>query len=398
MPTRPTRLAVCLALPLLAGCAQYGRVLMEFDSVTGFHAVGIEPRTLDFRADATRWPWLVRQLEGSGIDVAIAKTFSVEPGPKELENPSEFVRERVGEMVEFAGDDLLRTAAISRRLCWLAAIDGQTLDELVTLDAIEAILRRLDVDPLAVPFTPANRAAALDQRKAQLATIERFAPSQRNGKALDAASLEEYVQALRAVAAFPSGAPATDRATVDRLAQALREEDDGRLREATATALAAVTRNTLADTMRRALVARSAKVRQSALLAVYRLSGPEVVPFVLFQLTVAAPRAGVREYDPDEGYRRTLLQVCAGLPETWLDATFAGGPPPIEYVYDTAVRDPSEGLRRIGLSALAHCLGRPVSFDSQWANDWWRERALHGESDAKPAPSEPRRPPPEGNR
>jgi hypothetical protein len=379
MSLRVAGLTAGLSVLLFGSCAQYGRALMEFDSVTGFDRVATEPTDLEFRAEARRWPWIVRQLEGSGLDVAIATVFGVSPSPRPLDNPSGFVRERVTELAELAGDDLHRVAEVSRRISWLTSNDAQTLDVLVALDAMEHLLSDLDVDPLNVPFASADRVEEVRRRSEWLAVVERGAPARRGSAEGDAVpTREEYVAAMRALAERPSGVPRTDRATIQLLDGALRDESDGPLREATGIALVAVIRNTLGDTMRRALLAPAAAVREASLLALYRLSGPAAVPFALYALTLSGSRSGARQYDLDEGFRLTLLQVCAGVPHEWLNRTFADGPPPIEYVYDTAVRDESVGLRRVGLDALARCLDRPVSFEAEWADLWWRERALEG--------------------
>ena len=101
------------------------------------------------------------------------------------------------------------------------------------------------------------------------------------------------------------------------------------------------------------------------------------VPFSL-RLLAAARSEARRSYDPSSSFRRAWVRLCAQLPQAFVFESYAGGPRPIEYLYDTATTDEDEGLRLLALDAMARALRQPLSFDRDQADQWWREYSLGG--------------------
>src|SRR5690606_3365591 len=160
----------------------------------------------------------------------------------------------------------------------------------------------------------------------------------------------------------PAGNGRLGRRVVRALLGAAATETDALLLAATRQALADALACELAHAMRVELASTDPDVRENALLALVRLSGPKAVPFSL-RLLAAPPAEGRRRYDPSPSFRRAWVRLCAQLPQPLVFESYAGGPRPIEYLYDTATADEDEGLRLLALDAMARALNRPLSFD-----------------------------------
>jgi hypothetical protein len=361
-----------------SGCAQYPTVRMEFDSATGFDAAAQEPRELDYRDEVMRWPWALRQIEGTGVDGLFAFLFGAQPGPTRIDNPSEFVRERLQLMTELSEDDLGRIAETSLRVLWIAwaaAADPQPLNQMVAIDCMAALLEVLGVDPLDVPF-PTGDPEAVERTAVWIAAVEQNSAGRRAGP-LDEEARTAYLEVLGKLSERPTVRPSQDRQVIRVLLQAARQETDPTLRAAVVVSLRTALGNALGHQLRIKLRDPAADVREAALLALYRLSGPRVVPVSLFAL--AGARRGSATYDQSPDFRRTWVRLCAQLPREWVFESYQGGPTPIEFLYDTAKGDEDPGLQLVALDAMARCLAKPISFDPQWADEWWRLYALSRE-------------------
>src|SRR5690606_13261430 len=182
MSSRPASPWLAVAIALLPSCAQldpYDVARMEFDSATGFDPIVGEPEWLEYRDQVLRWPWYVRFFSGTGIDWLAATIASAQPTLLEVENPSGFVRERIGLLTELAAEDFGRIADVAQRALWIVAVDPHSLDQIVALDAVERLLRRLQVDPLAVPPTASDPAAADARVERELERLAAHAPTAR---------------------------------------------------------------------------------------------------------------------------------------------------------------------------------------------------------------------------
>jgi hypothetical protein len=371
------RLYLAAAALLPAGCTTYEVARMEFDSITGFDlARDGEPERVAYRHDVARWPWAVRQFEGTGFDWFLAVTSGARPGPREIDNPAEMLRERMQALTELAVEDFGRTADLAHRLLWVVAREEAALDQIIALSSLGELLAAMQVDPLQVPFASPDPVADLDATEAALRSLEALAPAARAGRALDDAERRRYLGALRGLGRRPSGSAAAGRRVIRVLLRCAATEPDAELRAATRQSLADAIACEAAQAIRIQLASTSADVREAALRTLHRLSGPRVVPFSLRALASRPGGGGSWRYDPDEGFRRTWVRMCAQLPPELVFASYDGGPQPIEFLYDTATRDESEGLRIVALDALSRALGRPVSLDRAWADAWWTDLSL----------------------
>jgi len=193
---------------LLCGCTQYERVRMEFDSAVAYGQEGPEAARMVYTGEALRWPWAVRQLEGTGVDALLASVFGVEPERRELANPSGFVRQRIGVLGDLASGDHARSAEVALRLLWLLEQDlGHPVTEMVTLDVVALLIAELGVDPLEVP-EPAEELEAVEREARATDVLEALAPAARGGRRLDARVVQRYRAAPQVVGARPAVASA----------------------------------------------------------------------------------------------------------------------------------------------------------------------------------------------
>lgn len=357
---------------LAAGCTsralRYAEARGEFDSITGYGAGPEEPDGLTFRARADRWPWTVRLWRGSGFDWLLAQTFSLAPVPNDIDNPSEFARDRLGWMAAAAEDRLGELADMGVRALWLVAYDPQPLDQIVAIGCFETVLTQLGVDPLAIR-TPArageSEALAVD---ADLRTLDRIAPWARGGEAPRALERAFAEAAVRRSTAHAASSASTGRRLLRYFLRAAVDEQDPELRRIFERGLVDTLANESALALRvRLAVARDEEVRIQALHALVRLSGPRAVAWSL---------AALARFQTSERFRREWVRLCATLPVALVDVGHPGGPTPLEFLYDVVKNDPDEGLRSLGLEALALCLGRDIDHDPAWADVWWNQRVL----------------------
>lgn len=381
MPLRVLRVLTVCTLAVLPACRLYGTARMEFDSATGFDLVAdpdaAEPDAPQHREQVLRWPWLVRVLQGSGIDWLMAVTLGVRPRLVEVAHSARLVRERMIDLTDLAIGDFGRTADVAQRLLWVAARDEHTLDQIHALQSITRLLESLHVDPLLVPLVAPDPVAAAERVDDALLTIATLIPARRGEVALAAAERAEYLDALAAVAERPSGSAAQGRAALRLLRRAAATETDPELRNAAHAALADVLAAELAQALRVKLSAPSPDVRLAALLNLHHLSGPRVVPYSLGVLASRPAGGGAWIYDLDESFRRAWVRLCGQLPKELVFESYAGGPAPIEFLYDTVRGDEVEALRLVALAAMAQVLREPkVTLDREWADEWWRSYSL----------------------
>ncbi|MBK8977002.1 MAG: hypothetical protein IPM29_13890 [Planctomycetes bacterium] len=368
--------ALCAASALGGGCAaSYATQRMEFDSMTGFEDTATEPASFEPSDRARRWPGIVRWWEGTLLDVALAGLWSLEPRFVEIDQPAKFLRERIEGMVRRARGDVGRLADCSHRVLWLLARDPQELDRLVAVDAVEDLLAELGVDPLKVPTRALDSVASLAREKRELTALAAAVDALAD-RAPRPAEGFEVLRRLRALSARPGPSPEQGRQAIRALLDAAVRLRDPRLRRAARYALADRCGCELGQELRVLLLDRAPNVRESALLALRRRSGPRAVNAALFAF---ASLGGGPRYDQDVAIRRQLVRLCAQLPRDLLLDRFSNGPRPLEFLFDTATADADEGLRMVALDALARVTGRPVELEPEWAESFWRSEVLvHG--------------------
>ena len=354
-------LRVLLLAGALGGCSQYGRVIMEFDSISQFNQVGEELAQLEYQQYAMRWPWTIRLTEGSGIDWFIATMFAVDPEPMLVENPSGFARERMTLLVDLSGDHLDLISETSVRLLWVASRDKQVLNQIVATQGMARLLKSMGVDPLDRPSPAPERAAAIEEAEIHLATLRDHIARTIASESQDDAQRQAYLDALTWVTQRPLAQAVDDRTLIRLLLRAEREEREPELIEPTRQALVDALANALSQGVRNKLFAASPDVREAAVVSLYRLSGPRAIPYTLRALSFAT--LGRTTYDQSRQVRLTWLRLCAQVPLPAILETFAGGPSGIEFMYDTVRDEQDPELQTVALQAMAMSLGKPILFE-----------------------------------
>ncbi len=397
--SRAVGLPVLLAFLLMAaGCSTgYGTHRMEFDSITGFEGAVGEPESMDFPDQVRRWPWPIRQIEGSGFDLLFAFLIGIQPTPREVDDPGRRLRLATLGMAEKAGDDLGRIADATHRLLWLAYYDPQPLDQMTTLSGIESLMVSLGADPLQSPQVSRDAPRQLEVEERALTVLAEYLGAvdraRRDDQRLELqpADREVLATALAVLAARPSPHAPTGRRAVRMLLATARELGSDDLGEVARYALADRCAAELGWMIRILSVDSRIDVRMAAIHSLVRLSGPHAVAFTLAQ----DPRRREAHLD----IRRTWVRLCGGMPIEFAERGWGDGPSPLEFLFDTIRDDEDEGLRLVATDAMARLLGRPVSLDPAWVEEFWRARSFSEirPLDAAAAPSG-RRESPEGVR
>ncbi len=359
-------------LPLATACTTYDVTRMEFDSVAGVEEArqfgGVEPEVIRPMREVRRWPWIIRQLEGSGLDALCVGVFGIEPRLLTVDAPGEFFRRRLGDLVSLSLAEAGRRQDLALRILWVLARDSAPLDQIVALDAAGAVLASYGCDPMRVPFGATD--TALLAQAAELAADLGSDP-------------REVAAAIERVGELPSGRAAAARAIVRDLRarrSRLADADVGTRWDVATDRLLCVE---LAHALRLKLASSEPRVREAAAIALHRLGGAEAVLFVL-RVRSSRPDGGRYEYDSDLDVRRTWIRLCGQLPQDLAFASYESGPQPAEFLFDVASGDADAGLRMAALAALSQLLGRPVSLDPAWADAFFKERALGRDADAVP--------------
>ncbi|MHC5063890.1 MAG: HEAT repeat domain-containing protein [Planctomycetota bacterium] len=378
----PSTLPASLLFTLLAcSCAGYRTVIFEFDSATGLDLERGEPERLRYNPAPERWPWWVRNTEGTGLDWFAVFAFGLEPSPRVVENPSGYARERLAELPELAAGNLLRNAQVASRLLWIAEADeDHALNQVVAIRGMAVIMRAYKVDPLnsarSADDSPAMQESILRDRR----LLARLWPGRRSSR-LTEDERAACLDALERLSARPASDSRMGRDFLRDLAYRLDEESDRRLRSGIRGALQSVLGLELSEGLINALNSPAAVVREEATLALYELSGPVAVPYCLAALQRRS--TGAARFDPSSELRRTLVRICGQLRGPVLDQSFpvvAGlqGPSPLRFLYETAHSDRVEGLRTVAKEAISFCLDQPVSFELSEIDQVWRERQRSG--------------------
>jgi hypothetical protein len=361
-------LATLLMLP--GACTTYDVVRMEFDSAAGLEDArvlgGVEPEEVRPMREVRRWPWIIRQLEGSGCDALLVALTGAQPRLLAVEAPGEFFRQRLTALVEMSLGERGRRQDAALRLLWVLARDSAALDQIVALDAAVEVLESYGCDPVRVPF------GATD------ADVLRAAVEAAANPGMDPVATATGVEKI---GELPSGRAVDARAVVRDLRARRDDLVDLEVGARWDAALDRVLCIELAQALRLKLASAEPRVREAAAIALHRLGGASSVLFLL-RVRSSRPEGGRFEYDSDPDVRRTWVRLCGQLPSELAFASYEGGPQPAEFLYDVASGDQDAGLRMAALAALSQLLGRPVSLDPDWADAFFKERALGREVDA----------------
>jgi hypothetical protein len=378
------------ALALACACTSFDTALQEFDAVTGLRtegrgADGSAPDEVRFLRgepaydyDPLRYPWLVRQLDSVGLDGLLRLTVDASPEPTPVDNPVEFARERLDMLGRKAGADLHRMAKAAMRQLWIAQFGSdQPINQITALRGLASLASTCGFDVLAAPL-PDAAAATAEQIAAWERQLAAGSPGRRSGE-LGADERGDYQRALAAITAQPLPEPLDQCRLIFALDRILELERDPQLVQPTRTALVRALYHGVANGLREGLFAASPEVRDAAVRLLFRLGGVDAVPFILAAKAKPIAATGMNRFDDDRFVRLTLVRICGQLQREPATRSVGRGPPAVEYLYETAVRDSDAELRLAALEALALCLGRDVSFDPEWAERWWRDEYVpHG--------------------
>ena len=359
----------------LGSCTTFGTAVAEFDSVSGLDETQEWPDEIAYRHDPKRYPWLVRKLDGIGSGWLFREVFAVEPVLTDLDNPSGLARECIEVISLTETNDLNTCAVASRRLLWVAELDGeQPLNQAVAVGGIEQVIFALGFDPLAMQLPDPERMTR-QKVDAWVAMLETGWPGTRDGVPLSEEESTRYIEALEELTRLPLVSGPRQRALIGALDKGLLLETDPKLVQTTRRALRRALYHGLTMGLRRALSADSPRVRETAIRALHRLGGNDSMAYILGLIAKPSSAAsrGLNRYDEDRFVRLALVGMCGQLNRERAMATSGNGPAPVEFLYETFFGDPDEGLRTVALEALARCLERPVDFDPDWAERWWTD-------------------------
>jgi hypothetical protein len=354
------RALACIALvcsTAVSGCAAYEMALAEFDRVAEWEAkTREEPAEVAYSGQS--------------------------------ENPSSVARNTMRTLVWEMGDETLRHLQVCRRLLWVASKDPSAYNRIVALQGIEHIVAARDNDLLAEEqYVKEISGAAIEGFERRVhsayAALRRLI-GRSHRPAIRPAERVEYLAAIRDFVEQPLGRERWQRDLLSFLWAVLVSEQDPAVLEAAQAAADRAIAYAACNGLRGALVptgvdvAELPDVRVAAIHVYRRQAGPAALPFLLRLL--AQPRIGPEDqrFDRDLDVRRVLVRLCAQLRYDLAMASHAGGPRPVEFLYETAVDEGEDvGLRRVAIEGLARCLApelgiRRIDFDLEWARRWWR--------------------------
>lgn len=389
MPTARSALIVLATMCSCESWVSFATHVQEFDAVTQRGGRNDEPERVEYDENPAHLPGVVRKLEAIELGHLLRALFEIEPTRAPEENPSGAAREHLEYMVDKAGRDLYCVGVVANRALWLAASDEYPLNVAQAVQAVGVMMQTLAIDPARVPLpgpdSPEQQRAVADA----IRDLEAGWPASRTAESFTPAVRARYAQALQQLSAHPLPQRKHQRGVIRALTEAWRSEPNGELQAAAEAAL----RRALAygltaglcDAMRLELPRADQRGRRPlrdfplARIAAIRwfhvLSGPAATPQLLARISRPASRTlnSAQRYDPNGLVRLALIRVCAQVSPAIATRSFEGGPAPVEFLYEVCSGDPDEGLRVIALEGLALALGRPVDFDPNWADLFWRD-------------------------
>ena len=344
-----------LSCLILAGaCTSYDTVLGEFDAVSRRGEMDGSRGSVQTPGNSESGSSVYRSLEG--MDDA---------------NPSAFARERMETLASQAAGDLERSSQVILRLLWVAEVDRSALNQKVALQKMARLMEHLG---LRVVLPDIGRPATVEEAERRL--VELVA---RREQPLREPERQQRLEALDWFNRVPLPDPPRRRRLIDELNREYRDAPDEQLRSAAETALKsalehAVHRMFAISLQRDAPFAE--EVRRATMQEIHRLGGPDSVAYLL-ALTQRPPdplRPGMPGYDPSPFVLLDMVRLCGQLDPERAVRGFRGGPAPVEFLYEL-ISSPitPRRLRLLALESLALSLRKPVSFETDWADDWFRE-------------------------
>ncbi len=382
-----------VALAVLSACSSFATSVEELEDALSLTGEGQEQR-LEWRREVERLPWYAR---GTVSRFVFHSVLGSDRTAVQLDNPSQWARERIELLSDWAGDSLERTAEATAILVPVVERDLAPLNRVFAIEEMATLLATMQGD-LKQTFESALFRRSSDPRQAiARKTFDAFEPGQRQrlladsstGGAFTEAQRRGYVGAIRSLVDEPLLDWWDRRALLMDLNNAWQNEPDPELRQLTAASLRIATWHALVWGVTDRLKERgraSAPARRSAVAVLHRLGGPDIVPHLLALLEIpGSERLGNERFEDDALGQLQLVHLCGqlDLERALTTADLAllesrQGPAPVELLCEYALLEPTSdptNRRMIARAALSVCLQREIEFDDAWVVDWYEQWA-----------------------
>ncbi len=120
-------------------CSSLGTAVTEYDSLLLPPRTGKPEEPLRYGQTSARLPWMLRQMEGSGLDWFWARVLGTQPSPLEVENPLYFAFIRLKRMGK--ADSPKEIILCSYRLFLAAMKDPWELNRSISLEGLKSFGR-----------------------------------------------------------------------------------------------------------------------------------------------------------------------------------------------------------------------------------------------------------------
>lgn len=372
----------------------YRMVVQDIDAAVVVEGEGAEERlvyrdTVDATWGIARWSllvpfrWPLFLLFGERVT-------------RELENPSQYVRELAGELAPKSGTRLDRACASTQRLVRIAELDPSPLNRITALTGLARLAseRELSLADGVAEFGP--KPVLLADAPRWRDDFARLRPAARQpiGAELSPSDAEVYRSAIAGLVSAPLPEWRQRLALLSDLENAAAEEGDRELRASTRTALELALGHALRVSVVQASLGRDRELLEVRICAVellHRSAGADSVPLLL-ALLAASPQqieAGEPQFEDNESMRLRLVHLCGQLDEaralravrirgreSWQEVA------PAEYLARLALDgDPYFSPTALpAREALAFCLQRrsavpapDAEAGADWVAEWWNE-------------------------
>lgn len=370
-------------LLLLAGsCTSYPSLIQEFDSLAGWDArKQVEPDTLGYKDTAKRFPWLVRQLEWTGMADLMAVLLAFEAETMPVEQPASFARSRISSMAAAALDRLDRMCEMCWRLLMVIEKDETPLNRVFAIHEIAkiaAVFRTKELEPGedGLVVDPARAAAFRARAKKLVAVLERGWP--RAGTERSSELRDAYATALRDLSVLDAGSLEHERSRLRAMLDAVHSEFDQAVHGLAVSYLFRCLQSAVNRGLAAGVRDGDPHVRLAAVTELFRL-GPRTLPWILWRLDrrtkelLPEPLAATAPIDEDVDVRRRVLHLCWAVPAAVAGEKFEGGISALQVLVDAALHDPERSLQTLAREALAFHVRRPVDPTGSWIPAWWAE-------------------------
>lgn len=397
---RSTALAMLLVVGAFAipACSvrnlNYRMVVQDLDAAVAVEGEGAEERLVYLDSvDATwgiaRWSLLVP------FRWALFAIFG-ERVTRELENPSQYVRELAGQLAPKSGRRIDRACASTQRLVRIAELDPSPLNRITALTGIAALAAEQQVSLTEGLEENGPRPPLAPEAPRWRDDFARLRPAARQpiGSSLAAADAEVYRAAVAGLVRWPLPEWRQRLALLADLENAVAEEGEDALRTEASAALRIALAHAMRSTIAQAALGRDQElleVRIRAVELLHRSAGPDSVALLL-ALLAASPQqieSGAAQFEDNESMRLRLVHMCGQLDEpralrsvrirgreSWQEVT------PAEFLARLALDgDPYFSPTALpAREALAFCLRHSSAVPApdaeggaDWVAEWWNE-------------------------